>query len=93
MLGGTLSSPRARWAPALLAAASRAGRAEGRSDGRLAGGREEVDDEPEEPLELEDAEVFLVLFCAATLRAGGADDRLPEPVATPAPPLCLVALT
>jgi hypothetical protein len=62
----------------------------------LAGGREEVDDELDEldePLELEDAEVFLVLFCAATLRAGGAEDRLPEGVAVAAPALCLVALT
>jgi hypothetical protein len=71
------------------ARAPRVGRAEGRSDGRFAGGRE-VDDEP---LELEDAEVFLVLFCAATLRAGGAEDRLPEGVAVAAPALCLVALT
>ena len=65
---------------------ARVGRAEGRSDGRFAGGRDEVD---EEPLELVDAEDFLVLFCAATLRAGGAEDRLP----VAAPTLCLVALT
>jgi hypothetical protein len=49
----------------------------------LAGGREDVD------VELEDAEVFLELFCAATPRAGGAEDRRPAD----APAFGLVALT
>jgi hypothetical protein len=56
-------------------AVARGGRAEGRSDGRFAGGR---DDAP-------DAADFFVVFCAATLRAGGADERRPA--------VCLVALT
>jgi hypothetical protein len=43
------------------------GRADGRSDGRFAGGR----DEAEEPA------AFFAVFCVATFRAGGADERRP----------------
>lgn len=57
-----------------VTSAPREGRADGRSDGRLAGGRVDVAD----AAETVDAEDFFVLFWAElTLRAGGAEERLP----------------
>lgn len=76
LLGGTLAVF-ADFVCAAASAAERAGRADGRSDVRFAGGRE--------VLELPDPDAFFAFFCAATLRAGGAEDRRLV--------LCLVAVT